>query len=169
MLSKPTPRSHFIRAARKGIVLDTNVFVLFVVGHYDRECVPKIKRSRGFDIDDVARLASLLALTRNLLVTTAILAETCNLLDRDNRDHDQRIFAALRALLRNAKEHHTAATQLADHPLFLRFGFADCSVADLADSGHLVVTDDLPLAAALEDKRLPVVNFNNLRSANWLG
>ena len=60
------------------------------------------------------------------------------------------------------------AKQLSQSPYFLRLGLADTSVTHLAKNGHLVLTDDVTLKVALEAESLPVMNFNYLRTSEWI-
>lgn len=153
---------------RNGIVLDTNVFLLYVVGALDSKLLPKVKRTASFEPVDLELLSNLMLRAPRMFVTPGIITETCNLLDSDNARHDFRLFGLLQQLTTVLREDYISAETLSQHSLFLRFGLADCSLAHLAGRGHLIITVDLPLAVALEQLSLPALNFNNLRAANWI-
>ena len=149
-------------------MLDTNVFVLRLVGWLDPQLLSKIKRTAQFGIDDWALLNNLLSLVPTVLVTPCILTECCNLLDGANQAHGLALFEVLRKNIVHLKEDFVRSKELALGDVFLRFGLADASLADLAQRGHLVITDDLPLQVRLNSLSLPVLNFNHLRSADWI-
>jgi rRNA-processing protein FCF1 len=151
-----------------GVVLDTNVFLLYVVGTLDPVLLRKIKRTSAFDVNDFVLLTNLLSLVPKTLVTPGIVTETCNLLESDNKNYGFSIFPALRHLMRVLHEDYVRSDALAQHTLFARFGLADSSIAHLAGKGHLVITEDLDLQVALKQLGLPVINFTNLRTAEWI-
>jgi len=154
---------------KNGVVLDANLLLVYIVGLFDLRYLPKIKRAASYDGDDWRRLANLLKHARKAIVTPGIITEACNLLDTVNRQNDFRIFATLQRLSSSLREDYITAQTLFGHQLCLRFGHADASIAHLAGRGHLVITDDLRLKVALEGMRLPVLNFNYLRSLEWIG
>jgi len=153
---------------QNGIVLDTNILLLSIVGQAAPELLTRVKRTAQFDLDDLALLQNLLLLVPSVVTTPGILTESCNLLDSANRQHNHRFFESVRRLLLTMREDFVPAKELSLHPYFLRFGLADTSITHLAQNGHLVLTDDLPLKLALETQSLPVLNFNYLRTAEWI-
>jgi hypothetical protein len=156
------------RHAARGVVLDTNVFLLYVVGALDPQLLPQIKRTASFEIDDWKLLKNLLLLSAKTIVTPGIITEACNLLDSANAKHHFRLFSTLQHLTTILLEDYVRSQTLSQHKLFSRFGLADCSIAHLGSKGHLIITDDLRLKIALEQMSIPVLNFNNLRAADWM-
>jgi hypothetical protein len=153
---------------QNGVVLDTNVFLLYVVGTLDPELLPRVKRTAIFGLDDWKLLCNLLSIVPKMIITPGIITEACNLLDSDNVRHDYRFFSILRHLAAILHEDYIRTETLSQHKLFFRFGLTDSSIAHLAGRGHLIITADLPLAVALEQLSLPVLNFNNLRAIDWI-
>src|SRR5438552_1273877 len=151
-----------MRYGQKGVVLDTNILLLCIVGQAAPELLTRLKRTAQFDIADLTLLQNLLTLISTVVITPGILTESCNLLDSANRQYNHRFFAAIRTLLLTMREDFVPAKQLSQSPYFLRLGLADTSVTHLAKNGHLVLTDDVTLKVALEAESLPVMNFNYL-------
>jgi hypothetical protein len=156
------------RYGANGVVLDTNILLLHIVGSLDPGLLGKIKRTNQFEITDYALLLNLLNLVPRVIVTPGILAESCNLLDAANGMHEFRIFAALKSILRVLTEEYARAALLSENVIFLKFGFTDSSIAELAAKGCVVLSDDLRLSAMLEGMGRAVINFNHLRSAAWI-
>ena len=50
---------------------------------------------------------------------------------------------------------------------FIKFGLTDSSIAQLAEGGHLVLTDDFRLSQFLNSKGHAVLNFNHVRVLGW--
>jgi hypothetical protein len=72
------------RYSGNGVVLDTNILLLHIVGALDPGLLIKIKRTSQFDSGDHALLINLISLLPKVIVTPGILAESCNLLDSAN-------------------------------------------------------------------------------------
>jgi len=64
-----------------GLVLDTNILLLHIVGSLDPNLLGKIKRTNQFERDDHKLLVNVLSLVPRVIVTPGILAESCNLLE----------------------------------------------------------------------------------------
>ena len=160
-----------IRACRRqGVVLDTNVFILFLVGCWNPQLIGSgdIKRLKSYSVDDFKLLVALLVPFSKRVVTPGIMTETCNLLDTDNRKYNGAVFHALSQVLDSLTESQKPSKLLATQPSFLQFGLADTSVSDLASRGYLVITDDLKLQNFLESSRRFSLSFTQIRTANWL-
>jgi len=112
---------------------------------------------------------ALLAPFTKRVVTPGIVTEACNLLDTDNRKYNETIFHALSRILNDLTESQKPSKILATNPAFMQFGLADASVADLANRGYLVITDDLKLQNFLATSGRFSLNFTQIRTANWLG
>ncbi len=150
-------------------MFDTNVFLLWVVGNRDPALISEIKETADCSADDFLRLQHMSQLARTRVVNSAILAESCNLLERHNEKRSRSLFPLIREL--------TAAMNGQDMPLaavmsgrvFDSLGFTDSSLFELACQGFLVVTKEAKLTGWLMNEDLPVLNLNHLRSADWLG
>lgn len=158
------------RCAQTGIVLDTNIFLLLVVGGCGTHLLPQVKRTAKFTSDDFGLLGNILSLAKSTVVTQGIVTEACNLLDSENKNRDKCFFLWIRELIQKSKlvEDHVALSDLTQHPHFSHLGIADTSVIDLAARHYLVLTDDLPLKVALERQGHLVLNFHNLQVADWI-
>jgi hypothetical protein len=155
---------------RQGIVLDTNIFVLFLVGCWNPQLLVtgEIKRLKSYSANDFTLLLALLAPFPKRVVTPGIVTETCNLLDADNRNYHGAVFGALTQVLDNLFESHKSSKLLSRNPAFLQFGLADASVSDLASRGYLVITDDLKLQHFLQTSGRFSLNFTQVRTASWI-
>ena len=151
-----------------GVVLDTNILLLYIVGNLDPSLLGKIKRTNQFEASDHTLLSNVLSLVPKLIVTPGILRESCNLLESANRTYGFALFGVIKLMLGVVTEAYTSAAVLSENVTFLKFGVTDCSIADLAAKGCIVVSDDLRLSTTLQGLGHPVVNFNHLRAADWI-
>jgi len=155
---------------RRGAVLDTNIFILFLIGCLNPLLIGSgdIKRLKTYSIDDFKLLSALLIPFSKRVVTPGIVTETCNLLESDNRKYKGAVFHALSQLLDKVSESQKSSKLLSIDAAFLQFGLADASVSDLASRGYLIITDDLKLQNFLETSGRFSLNFTQIRTANWL-
>ena len=157
-----------------GLLIDTNVLLLYFVGLYDPEFVSQFKNTRnhGYTADDVTFLRRLVALFRRIVTTPHILAELSNLSmqikDPRRKDYFKRLAAELRAF----HEEFISKDTILDSPQFAwlpSLGFTDMSViVAAARHGYLVLTDDLKASAYLRKLGRDVINLNEIRGERWL-
>ena len=69
----------------RGIFVDANLLVLFVVGSTDTGLIAKHRRLRTLDPEDYERLADMVARAGRVLVTPNTLTEASNLLAQHGR------------------------------------------------------------------------------------
>ena len=149
--------TEYIRRYRdKGILLDTNLLVLYFVGLHDRNLVGVHKRVTKYIPEDYDQLIALLARFRTVATTPHILAETSNLLDESLR-------ALLGVAVPEFAERYTEGRIVIQDVHFARLGLTDCAIADVAANQFLVITDDLPLYLMLERRGIEALNFTYLR------
>ena len=155
----------------KGIILDTNVLLAYIVGNWNVDLLSDFKRTASYSPDDLGLLNWLVDKAGGRLnVTPGILAELCNLSDSLNKRYENEIFLRIGSFVKTAKDRRTESTKLCDHPAFPRLGFADISVIDCCVSGAVLVTDDVDCYVAAvnvlegtKSRRGHVYNFNHLR------
>lgn len=149
-----------------GLLIDTNLLLLYVVGAYDPASIPRHKRTDKFVAADYALLLNVFERFERVVTTPHILTETNNLAGQapEHLKHGiMRVFSVVAAQLSEA---YTPARLLAGEESFVRFGIADCAVLYEARGKHLVLTDDFRLSQVLQHQGTDVINFNQLRIEN---
>ena len=150
-----------------GILLDSNILLLYCLGAVDPSQIPKFKRTQQFVVEDYFTLTSVLSMFRNIVTTPNILTEVSNLsghLADPLRSTYFRFFAEAIKLL---QEQQISSVSVASGDEFARFGLTDAVLHKVAIQGYLTLTDDFRLSQYLNSKRLPVINFNHIRIFNW--
>ena len=64
-------------------------------------------------------------------------------------------------------EYYDESRVLMDDPLFTRLGLADVAIAKVRARGTIVLTSDLKLQLALQQRGLEALNFNHVRMMGW--
>ena len=147
--------------SRRKVALDTNVFLLFLVGLTDRAAIARHKRLTAYDADSYDALCRLLAGYDEIVVTPGCLAETTNLLDSDKGSRT-RCYQILRELIESGEalnEKHVPAVKVVEEKPFMWLGFTDASYVELAREGIPVITADLKLYLQVVEKNEESVNF----------
>ena len=156
--------------SKEGLLIDTNLLILYVIGLIDVNRIEQNKRTRTYTKEDFYLLINFVSYFKKVVTTTNILTETSNLLEGVEYQKTP-VLSILPQLVENIEEHH-----LPSHPLmlsnprfFTKFGLSDMVSMELSKSQYLVLTDDLDFCHYLQSNRLPAFNFNNLRTSHLLG
>ena len=151
----------------KGILIDTNLLLLYFVGSYDPEQIGKFKRTITFTVEDFQRLVMLISYFETVVTTPNVLTEVSNLsnqLRRWDKDIYSKVFSQLTEAF---QETYRPSANLCTLPHFPSFGLTDSGIIDLAPETYLVLTDDGPLYGYLAGNGVDVINFNHIRPLNW--
>lgn len=151
----------------EGVVVDTNLLLLYVVGVQNPDRINRFSRTDTFTTDDFDLLDRLLEHFETIVTTPPILTEVSNLLGQLPKQPRRACVRLFRELIPELDEIHRASEEVCDHPYFIQFRLTDTGIADASADSHLIVTDDLPLYHRLANDRQAVINFNHLRTANW--
>lgn len=149
-----------------GLVLDTNLLLLYCVGQSDPYMIPKFTtRLSRYDVDDFRLLVQFIALFKKLVTTANILTETVNLIDKKSG----RFEGVLRQLITEtlSMDELVVSSQVLVNKYtrqFLTFGFTDLALCELAQQSYLVLTDDGAISSFIAGNKGAVLNFDQLRS-----
>lgn len=153
------------RYRNAGVLVDTNLLLLYFVGFYDQRLIERWGRTADrFVAVDFDTLLVLLEGFERLVVTPHILTEVSNLLGYLRDPARTVCFGRFAEIIRSTMlEERTPGMDLSENPAFMLFGIADTSILDAAAGSYLVLTDDLSLAAYLQGQGVDVLNFNQVR------
>ena len=162
MSSSPTdPASTY---SGKGLLIDSNLLLLFFVGLHDRTRIEKFKRTAQFTIRDFERLAAFIRRFKEVVTTPSILAEVSNLLGQLPESLRYSFCQHFAYALKDLHEHYTPSRESGDEKAFPKFGLTDTAVLRAASGKYLVLTDDVRLTQYLLSQNVDVINFNRLRT-----
>jgi rRNA-processing protein FCF1 len=155
------------RYGRKGILLDTNILLLLLVGRFDPSRITRFKRTAMFVEEDYHLLARLLTRFDPILTTPTILAEVNSLSGQLPEPVRSQYFQELSREIPSFREDFVESRELAALQEFVRFGLTDCGVVRMARDRYPILTDDFRLSQHLGKSGFEVINFNHLRVLGW--
>lgn len=159
-------RSLFQKYKNQGILIDTNILLLWVVGTVNRSRISKFNRTEKFIPEDFDLLVKVLAYFSKIITTPNILTEVnslANQLGEPERSQCLFLFGTIERL----DEPYLESKIAAGVESFTKFGLTDCGIITLAKDKYLVLTDDFKLANYLYSVGIDTINFNNIREYGW--
>lgn len=152
----------------RGLLVDTNLLLLYLVGVYDREYVGTFKRTQNYTAEDFDIVSRLIRRFQRVVTTPHILSELSNLSLGIKGRRGAEYFTALVYALRSALEIHIEKDVLLDNVLLPRLGFTDLSILEASKQhNYLVLTDDFRATGFLRGARCEVINLNQIREMVW--
>lgn len=156
------PEQLIIDYRNEEIIVDTNLWLLLLVGSYDKKVISNFKRTQTYTEEDFDFLNAFLT-HFSIITTPNILTELCNLTDSINSQSDGLIYETLRQLNPILKEIYVPSIDAMDD-CYLKFGLSDSVIYQVAKENCLVLTVDLPLYGYLINKGITAINFNHFRT-----
>jgi hypothetical protein len=157
----------YSRYAGHGILLDTNIALLLVVGNHNPAMLPNFKRTAQFAPEDHATLRRILARFNSVVTTPAILAEVNSLASRFGEPVKTEVLRTFSKTVKELSEEYMPSAIIADDAEFARFGLTDTNIKLVAAGRFLVLTDDYRFSGYLAANQIAAVNFNHIRVAGW--
>jgi hypothetical protein len=159
----PYPQDLFQKYQSKGILVDTNLLLLLVVGYYDSSRIQSFSRTKQFTEEDFRLLRSIVSYFRSRITTPSILTEVDNLVRQAfPRIEHPAVSNTMQAIIDAQFEIYIPSTKIANNPLYGTLGLADCATL-MCPSDRLVLTDDFPLSNRLSHIGRDVLNINHIR------
>jgi rRNA-processing protein FCF1 len=157
------------RYRRTGVLVDTNLMLLYYVGSYDPNHLVKFDRTETFAPEDFDTLNVFLQQFESYVTTPHVLTEVSNLMGQLGGRVKTKCFALLASHISQMHEHHASAETLSTDSAFAKFGLTDTAISEAAPGSYLVLTDDLRLSAFLQSRRVDTLNFNHIRLWGYSG
>jgi rRNA-processing protein FCF1 len=157
----------FPKSKQKGILIDTNILLLWFVGTVNRERISKFNRTEKFVPEDYDILVKILSYFNKIVTTPNILTEVNSLADKLGEPERSKCLSVFAEGVTRLNESYLKSTEAVRTDSFTKFGLTDCGIATLAKNKYLVLTDDLKLASYLQKIGIDTINFNNIRPSGW--
>ncbi len=146
-----------------GLLVDTNLLILLVVGLYNKNRIQSHPRTKQFTIDDFTLLANLVGQFAEILTTPNIMTEISNLCKSKMQADEWILFASkFRALKTRVSEFYVPSEKAVDSKWFDKFGLTDAVILTNTKPA-LLLTDDVSLAIAAQSIGIDAINFNHVR------
>jgi predicted nucleic acid-binding protein len=151
------------RATLERLLIDTNLFVLWVVGLVNPHRISTYKRTSSYEVEDFSLLVNSVLRGREVVTTPHILAEVSNLTDLSGPEREV-ARRVLKTAINNLQEIFVPAVQVAEELTYPRLGLSDAGILSVArDHQCHVATDDFDLYHALTGAGLGCTYFTYLR------
>lgn len=153
----------FERYRSNGLLLDSNLLLLYVVGSHDDRLVESFKRTRIFTLDDFRLLVRIVAFFERVVTTPHILTEVNGFSNQLPKKSKFEYYGTFGAKIEVLEEQLVGAASVAETSAFRLFGLTDAVIKGVAQEQMLVLSADLDLVVHLHNSGLDAVNFNNIR------
>ena len=150
----------------RGVLIDTSLLVLFLVGSVSRKRILNFKRTGDFAIEDYDLLVGLIDWFGKLVATPHVLSQVSDLTDLYGTELIA-VRSLFKALVEQIDESYDASLLLVGDPAFERFGLTDTAITTVCSRGILVLTTDARLQIALQERGIDALNFNHIRPLGW--
>ena len=159
--------SRIQRHLRSGVLVDTNLLLVYFIGLYDRisgyQVIDSFRYTKGkYSTGDFDILFALLDRFDNQVVTPHILTEVSNMLGHLLDPARETCFDLLKRTMPSLHEHGVSGIRLSENEVFTRFGVTDTSILEVAGP-YLVLTDDYRLAGYLNKIGIDALNFQHIK------
>lgn len=157
----------FPKYRNRGLLLDSNLLLLYLIGELDAGLVPNFKRTRAFTVEDYLRLKAVVNFFPTVVTIPGVLAEVNSLAGHLDSKRQTAFRALFEQKIRVLKEDHVPSREAAGSPAFQRLGLTDAAIILACKGKYLALSVDFPLTQFMESNFLDVINFNHLRFQDW--
>lgn len=150
----------------KGILIDTNILILWVVGTVNRERISLFNRTKTFTPNDYDILSQIIDYFSKIVTTPHILTEVNSLMNTLGEPERSNALKILAKAIKNSDkvhEEYRESFQIMQNEKFSKFGLTDCGILEICQGRYLVLTDDFKLAGYLSSQNIDTINFNHIR------
>lgn len=157
------------RFSPKGLLIDTNLLLLYVVGQFDDGIIRRgsFNRLAAYSFEDYSLLLGLMSLFGKYVTTGHVLSEVSNWIGQLPRTREIECLGRFADILTAFTELQVESFETALHPRFAYLGLTDTAISRFA-SDYLVLTDDARFAGHLHEMGLDALNINHIRQEIWL-
>ncbi len=150
-----------------GLLVDTNLLVLYAVGKVNENRIKTFKRTSQYSKSDYNLLLEVHREFQPIYTVAHIMSEVSNLTDLPGVERRQARLVVKEAISL-LQEVPMASSQASDDPFYEKLGLADAAIGAVARiHGCTLLTDDLDLYLLLSHHKLPVENFTHIRASSW--
>jgi len=146
------------------LLVDTNLLLLYLVGHVDRDLALRFKNTQQFSREDFEWLCRFVG-RRKLVATPHVLTEVSNLGGQLSGAKKERFFEVLAASIPNLDERLVPSREAVGAAVYHQLGLTDAAIERVAQSKVEILSTDAPLVHRLQARKFAALNFWHLRLA----
>jgi hypothetical protein len=161
--------SLLVKYIPKGILIDANLALLYLVGSYDLRLVGdgKYNKLSKYNAEDYQLLLQLKSVFKKAVTTPHVLTEVSNLVNDLPALTKSECLKKFYETFVEIDELTIPSMEAAQRPEFHYLGLTDSALAHVSDQ-YLIVTDDARLVKKMNESKLEALNFNHLRMYHLL-
>ena len=159
--------SIFLKYKRKGVLIDSNLLLLYFIGKYSPEMISKFKRTMKYTKDDFYLMTTILEYFNKIVTMPNILTEVSNLSNQLPKARRIDFYEEFREQMTVLFEQYVTSKEASDVNHFTTLGLTDSVILKAAKGKYLVLTDEIQLYNILLRQDIDVININHLRAARW--
>lgn len=156
---------------KKGIIVDSNIMLLFLVGNYDINYINMFKRTIKYTKEEYYFIRDLLTTyyyKDKIYTSPHILTEISNLSKNIKGDRRTKYFNFFIKILNNVYEVYIEKNKILEFTELSRFGITDIGIYKIAKKNNLLVlTDDSSLSSYLSENCISALNLRNISPHLW--
>ena len=156
----------FEKHQSKGVLVDTNLLVLYLVGKVNKNRILNFKRTQKHTVEDFELLERAIVWFGSLVTTPHVLGQVSDLATL----HGNELSAVrnwFKLVVGETEERYEESRNVVKDACFERLGLTDAAIALLCGQRTLMLTDDLDLYDTLSRRGVDAVNFNHIRHWAW--
>jgi hypothetical protein len=152
------------RYKTRGLLIDANLALLYLVGGYDLRLVGdgKFNKLSKYETADYKLLLRLKKVFKKAVTTPHVLTEVSNLINDLPEMTKAECLKKFHETFVEIDELSVPSMKAAQRPEFHFLGLTDTALAIVSDQ-YLIVTDDARLVKKMNESGLEALNFNHLR------
>lgn len=159
---------HLISQYRdKGILIDTNLLLVFLVGNVEPRLVGRAASTNDYSCADYDQIRYVIGCFNRIITIPQVLTETGNMLKRNCSNNTRLDLSRELALFVHSSQTQEArilSKRITAHPAFNDLGYADAAILSSASGKHLLMTADEPLQSFASALGIDVLPFQWLRA-----
>lgn len=146
-----------------GVVVDTNLLLVYFVGLCGRNVLQAFKRTQNFTYSEFLLLAGFLEKFTRIITTPNILTEVNSLANQLHEANKAPFFGFFKQRIQLMSERYQPSRDVSNHRYFEKCGLTDSTIMAIAEKKLLVITVDFKLTGFLESLGTECLNFNHMR------
>lgn len=154
-----------------GILIDTNLILVYLLGRIDPGFISTNERTKTYREVDFRILEGIIKNTNKIIVSSYILTEVSNL--SKIRRHNLREYYEefTKYIITSSEDSPPTQTLISKETqdTLLKFGLTDLSIIEtLRINNYLLLSADFKLCSKVLDLGYDAINYTNIQTYNWL-
>jgi len=158
----------FCRYQSKGVLIDSNLLLIYFIGKYYQGKLDRYKRTRQYTVADFGLISNIIQFFKRVITTPNILTEVSNLSSQLPERTKEKYFTLFCKEVEIFNEEYLPSIDICKTVPFSKLGLTDMAIFKAAKGKYLVITDDLPLYNILLYNDIDTINLNHIRAQQWL-